>query len=281
MERTRLKTGIVETSLCRQGAGDPVLFIHGSGPGAGDQSNWQLALPALGDRFLCLAPDLVGYDQSTHPDPAPRGPREWMRLWVDQLIGLLDALNIEKVHLVGNSLGGAIALNLLIEKPERFGRAVLMGPAGAPMPATPELSCIWGFYRDPTVAAMKNAIRMFAYDEGFIADRLDDIATARVQAATRPEVARSFANMFPEPFDQSVSELIVPETLLERIQHDILILHGVQDRIVPLSGSIHLIERLPNATLTSVPRCSHWVQIERAELFHAEVARFLRQEKNT
>ena len=94
MERTRLKTGAVQTSLCRQGTGEAVLFIHGSGPGAGGHSNWQLALPALGDRFLCLAPDLVGYDQSTHPDPAPRGPREWMRLWVDQLIGLLDALPI-------------------------------------------------------------------------------------------------------------------------------------------------------------------------------------------
>ena len=74
------------------------------------------------------------------------------------------------------------------------------------MPATPELARIWGFYRDPTVAAMKTAIRMFAFDEGFIADRLHSIAEARVAAATRPEVARSFAAMFPEPFDQAVSE---------------------------------------------------------------------------
>ena len=130
MERTRLKTGAVQTSLCRQGIGEAVLFIHGSGPGAGGHSNWQLALPPLGDRFLCLAPDLVGYDQSTHPDPAPRGPREWMRLWVDQLIGLLDALNIDKAHLVGNSLGGAIALNLLGERPERLRPGGADGPRG-------------------------------------------------------------------------------------------------------------------------------------------------------
>lgn len=279
MERVRLRTGAVETSLSRQGAGEAVLFIHGSGPGAGGPSNWQLALPALGDRFLCLAPDLVGYDQSTHPDPAPRGPREWMRLWVDQLIGLLDALNIDKAHLVGNSLGGAIALNLLVERPERFGRAVLMGPAGAPMPATPELARIWGFYRDPTVAAMKSAIRMFAYDEGFIADRLAGIAEARVAAASRPEVARSFAAMFPEPFDAAVRELILPPTLLQRIEHKILILHGIQDRVVPLAGSVHLIDHLPDATLMAVPKCSHWVQIECAALFHAEVTRFLSQEK--
>ncbi|CAM5617053.1 hypothetical protein ATER59S_05804 [Aquamicrobium terrae] len=73
----------------------------------------------------------------------------------------------------------------------------------------------------------------------------------------------------------------MPETLLERIEHDILT--GTGSRIVScrfLARSIS-IERLPNATLTAVPRCSHWVQIERAELFHAEVARFLGQEKNT
>lgn len=53
-----------------------------------------------------------------------------MRLWVDQLLGLLDALGLERAHLVGNSLGGAIALHLLMEAPERFGRVVLMGPVG-------------------------------------------------------------------------------------------------------------------------------------------------------
>jgi 2-hydroxymuconate-semialdehyde hydrolase len=146
------------------------------------------------------------------------------------------------------------------------------------MPATPELARIWGFYRDPTVAAMKSAIRTFAHDEVFIADRLDQIATDRVKAATRPEVARSFAAMFPEPFDQSVRELIIPDTLLERIRHDILILHGIQDRIVPFAVSVQLVERLPNAILMGVPRCSHWVQIEHADLFHAEVARFLGKE---
>lgn len=146
------------------------------------------------------------------------------------------------------------------------------------MPATPELARIWGFYRDPTAAAMKSAIRMLAYDEGFIADRLDGITESRVAAATRLEVARTFAAMFPEPFDVAVLELILPPTLLERIAHKILILHGIQDRVVPLSGSVHLIDHLPDATLLAVPKCSHWVQIECADLFHAEVARFLSQE---
>lgn len=106
MESVKVATGPFLTHLHRAGEGEAVLFIHGSGPGATGLSNWQLALPELGRDFLCLAPDLVGYGESTHPEPPPRGARAWMRLWVDQLLGLLDALGLERAHLVGNSLGG-------------------------------------------------------------------------------------------------------------------------------------------------------------------------------
>ncbi|MGA0565174.1 alpha/beta fold hydrolase [Ancylobacter sp. VNQ12] len=75
-----------------------------------------------------------------------------------------------------------------------------------------------------------------------------------------------------------VRELILPATLLEPIAHNALILHGIQDCVVPLSRSVRLIDHLPDATLLAVPKCSHCVQIECADLFHAEVARFLSQE---
>jgi len=194
MEKLKVKTGRYETSLCRYGHGEVILFIHGSGPGATGLSNWQLALPELGRDFLGLAPDLLGYGESEHPDPPPRGARAWMRLWVEQLLALLEALEIEGAHLVGNSLGGAIALHLLMEAPERFRRVVLMGPAGAPFRIPPELDRIWGFYEAPTLSAMKNAIRWFAYDEGFIRDRLEEIARMRLEAALRPEVRRYFSS---------------------------------------------------------------------------------------
>ena len=73
MESVKVATGPFLTHLHRAGEGEAVLFIHGSGPGATGLSNWQLALPELGRDFLCLAPDLVGYGESTHPEPPPRG----------------------------------------------------------------------------------------------------------------------------------------------------------------------------------------------------------------
>jgi len=278
VEALKLKTGPWETHLYREGRGEAVLFIHGSGPGATGLSNWQLALPELGRHFLCLAPDLVGYGESTHPDPPPRGVRAWVRVWVDQLLGLLDALGIGEAHLVGNSLGGAIALHLLIEAPKRFQRVVLMGPAGGPFRLTPELDRIWGFYEDPTLASMKNAIRWFAFDEGFIQDRLEEIARMRLEAALRPEVRRSFEAMWPRPRQEAIDQLVVPPAALRRMDHPIFILHGYRDWIVPVETSLYLMEHLPNASLHLLGRTSHWVQIERAQTFHHLVGSFLRGE---
>src|SRR5512146_779048 len=89
-----------------------VLFLHGSGPGVSAWSNWQYALPALDGQFHSLAPDLVGFGATQHPQNPPSGMKNWMRIWVDQCLALMDALNIEKAHIVGNSMGGVIALNL-------------------------------------------------------------------------------------------------------------------------------------------------------------------------
>ena len=99
---TNVRTGSYETHLNRAGEGNDkaVLFLQGSGPGATAWSNWQFALPALGERFDCLAPDLIGYGKSAHPEAPPQGAASWLDIWVDQQIELLDNLGVG----VGNSL---------------------------------------------------------------------------------------------------------------------------------------------------------------------------------
>ncbi|PTQ55316.1 MAG: 2-hydroxymuconic semialdehyde hydrolase [Candidatus Carbobacillus altaicus] len=268
IEKLNLKTGEYETHLNRAGKGEAILFIHGSGPGATAFSNWQHALPEFGQNYLALAPDLIGFGESSHPDPAPNGMRPWMRLWIDQLIHLLDALNIERAHLVGNSLGGSIALHLLMEAPERFDKVVLMGPAGAPFQLSVELDRIWGFYEDPTEAPMRNAIRWFAYNEEFILDRLNDITQMRLKAALRTEVRRSYEAMFPAPRQRHVDELVVPESALKKIDHPVLIVHGRDDKIVPYTTSLYFLEHLSNVRLYLLGQCSHWIQIEHKDTFH-------------
>jgi 2-hydroxymuconate-semialdehyde hydrolase len=276
METLFVQTRDHKTLLNREGSGEAVLFIHGSGPGATGLSNWRLALPELSQQHLVLVPDLVGYGQSNHPNPPPQGPRAWMRLWIDQLIGLLDALKLEKVHLVGNSLGGSIALHLLMEAPERFGKVVLMGSVGAPFPITPELDRLWGFYDDPTVTTMRNIIRWFAYDDGFIKDQLEVIAQTRFDAAMQPPVRASFDAMWSCPRQTAVDQLVLPESALRRMNHPALMIHGLNDKIIPYQTSLYLAEHMPDARVHLMGRCSHWIQIEHAAEFHRLVADFLR-----
>src|SRR5215510_1396100 len=129
---SEVKTGSYQThtNLSGEDQQEAVLFLHGSGPGVTAWSNWQYALPALEGQFYCIAPDLAGFGATEHPKDLPKGMRAWMRLWVDQCLALLDELKIDRAHLVGNSMGGAIALHLLMDAPNRFNRVLHMGPIG-------------------------------------------------------------------------------------------------------------------------------------------------------
>jgi 2-hydroxymuconate-semialdehyde hydrolase len=271
VQNSRMKTGNYESHFYRSGKGndEAILFIHGSGPGATAWSNWQQALPFFSEKgFDCIAPDLIGFGMSEHPSSPPNGIRSWMRVWVDQIKHLLDSLEIKRTHLVGNSLGGAIALHLVSEAPERFDRVVLMGPAGAPFQLTAELDRIWGFYEDPSKEAMAQIIRWFAYDESFIAEQLENISKMRFEAAMNREVRHSYEAMFPEPRQKIVDDLVLPSATLHRIQQQVLLVHGLNDPIVPVDTSYYLAQHLPQVKMMIYGQCSHWTQVEYRDSFH-------------
>jgi 2-hydroxymuconate-semialdehyde hydrolase len=273
---TEIKTGSYRTytNLSGEGQAEAILFLHGSGPGVTAWSNWQFALPALDGQFHCIAPDLAGFGATEHPQDSPKGTRSWMRLWVDQCLALLDALKIEKAHLVGNSMGGAIALHLLMDAPGRFKRVVHMGPIGTPHQITPALDRLWGFYDDPSVQMFRNLVRWFVYDDTFLADRLDSIAQTRFEAAMNPDVKRSFQAMFPAPRQTVIDDLVVSELALRRMDHSTLLVHGRDDHIVPMETSLHLLKHLPHAQLHVYGQCSHWIQVEYAKSFNQLLAQF-------
>jgi 2-hydroxymuconate-semialdehyde hydrolase len=276
VSNTKIKTGSYDTyiNLSGEDQKEAILFLHGSGPGVTAWSNWQFALPALDAHFHCIAPDLAGFGATDHPKDSPRGMRAWMRLWVDQCLALLDSLNIEKAHLVGNSMGGAIALHLLMDAPERFDQIVHMGPIGTPHRITPALDRLWGFYDDPSVQMFKNIIRWFVYDDSFLADRLDSIAQTRFEAAMNPDVQRSFKAMFPAPRQAAIDDLVVSELAIRRMDHPTLLVHGRDDHIVPMETSFYLLQHLPNAQMHVFGQCSHWIQVEKANSFNQLLIQF-------
>ena len=119
------------------------MLIHGSGPGVTSYANWRLVIPALAENFHVVAPDMVGFGYSDRPEDVEYS----LQTWADQTVGLMDALGIEKAHLVGNSFGGAIALRIATQHPDRVDKLVLMGSMGVHFPITEGLDAVWGYER--------------------------------------------------------------------------------------------------------------------------------------
>src|SRR5487761_129606 len=106
--------------------GTPVVMLHGGGPGAAGMSNFRRNLPVFAERFRALVVDQPGFGKSEKPPVEGN----YFTFAATALAGLLDELGIERVHLVGNSLGGGTAVRFALNYPQRAGRLVLMGPGG-------------------------------------------------------------------------------------------------------------------------------------------------------
>jgi len=271
-----VRTGGYDTHLLRAGEGNEtaVLLLHGGGPGATARSNWMRTLPALGEEYDVIAPDLLGFGATTHPDDPPLGPAAWLDLRVTQLVDLLDALGHERAVLVGNSLGGALTLHTAIAHPERVESLVLMGSAGAPFkPGAPLLELL-GFYEDPTHENLRDLLRSFVYDLDGFGD-VDGLVEARLRDAMREEVRSSFTAMFTSPDGQPVREIAPDEAAISAIAHRALIVHGREDRIIPLDASAWMHARLRLADLVVLGRCGHWAMLERPDAFNRIVTDFI------
>ncbi|CAG2153884.1 alpha/beta fold hydrolase [Cupriavidus numazuensis] len=257
--------GIV-TNYHDEGSGRPVLLIHGSGPGVTAWANWRLTLPALAQSCRPIAPDIVGFGYTERPDSARYG-RE---LWLQHLVGFMDALDLSEVDVIGNSFGGALALWLATNHPERVRKMVLMGSVGVPFELTAGLDAVWGY--QPSRQNMHDLLRTFAYDHSLLSDTL---AESRFQASVRPGYQETFSQMFPAPRQRSIEALAVPDGKLSALQQPTLIVHGREDRVIPTSTSERLFSLIPNAELHMFPGCGHWVQIEKAARFNQLVTDFL------
>ena len=247
-------------------AAPPVLLLHGSGPGVTAYANWRLTIPELSTRLRVVAPDLVGFGFTERPV----GVRYDMDTWVGQVVGLLDALGLERASVVGNSFGGALALRLAARHPDRVERLVLMGSVGVPFTITDGLDRVWGY--EPSIEQMKELIGLFAFSRELVTDELAEV---RYRASIQPGFQESFSAMFPAPRQRWVDAMVTPADEIASLPHRTLVVHGREDRIIPLDNAVALLGLVPDAQLHVFGRCGHWTQIEHAEEFSRLVLDFL------
>jgi 2-hydroxymuconate-semialdehyde hydrolase len=253
-----IKTGNFNTNYHDLGNGYPVVLLHGSGPGVTAWANWNKVFPILKEKYRVIAPDLAGFGFTEREE----NPVFSMNNWVTQTKELFDALNIEKANLVGNSFGGALALSMAIKYPERVNKLVLMGSMGVSFPITYGLDQVWGY--TPSEAHMEELLEIFTYDHSFATKEL---IKSRYESSIQPGFQESFSAMFPEPRQKSVESMAGNQNYIRDIPHETLIIHGREDRVIPLENSLKLNQLILNSQLHVFGKSGHWTQIEHAEEF--------------
>jgi pimeloyl-ACP methyl ester carboxylesterase len=249
------------------GTGSPVLLLHGSGPGVSAAANWRLTIPALvaaGHRVI--APDQLGFGQTVPPEDHEYSVDSWLA----HAVALLDTLGIDKVSVIGNSFGGAMALRLASRHADRVDRLVLMGSVGVPFPITEGLDAVWGY--EPSVESMRELLGIFAYDTSRMTDEL---ARDRFEASIKDGADQRFSAMFPAPRQRWVDSMVLSLDELRSIAAPTLLFHGRDDKVIPFTTSLNLFHLIDNAQLHAFGQCGHWTQIEYADDFNTLLTRFL------
>ncbi|MEU8563271.1 alpha/beta fold hydrolase [Streptomyces cyaneofuscatus] len=277
MQETTYDIGGRNIFAAETGDGPPVLLLHGGGPGASGVSNYARNIVELAKEYRVIVPDLPGYGRSTK---GVDGSDPFGHL-ADGIRGLLDELGLEKAHLVGNSYGGACALRLALDTPDRVDRMVLMGPGGIgttrSLP-TPGLNSLLNYYTGdgPSRQKLEKFIRNYLVFNA--ADVPDAAIDERYRASIDPEVIASPPLRRPSGPNalRTVWKMdFTRDARLSRLPVPTLVLWGAQDRVNRPSGGPMLAERMPNCDLYMAANTGHWVQFERAELFNRLCADFL------
>ena len=270
----RINEGDLELNIhyndCGQGA-ETVVMLHGSGPGASGWANFNRNIePLVEAGYRVILMDCPGWSKSD--SIVCTGSRSDLNARV--LEGLLDALGLDRVHILGNSMGGHSAVAFALTNPQRVGKLVLMGggTGGAssfvPMP-TEGIKLLQGLYREPTVDNLKKMMSVFVFDTGDLTEelfqtRLDNMLTRREHLDNFVESLAINPKQFPD-FSPRLGE----------IKAQTLVIWGRNDRFVPMDTGLRLIAGIPNSELHVFNSCGHWAQWEHADKFNRMVLDFL------
>jgi pimeloyl-ACP methyl ester carboxylesterase len=267
-----LDTDCGRVSTFEAGSGEPIVMIHGLGA---TKAEFLPSVPALAPGFRTIAIDLPGFGDSDKPFPAPYDARFFAR-WVE---ALLDALELDRVHLLGHSMGGRVALEVGMRHPDRLDRLVLMTPSMAWLADRPWATALklvrpeLGILQPAPRSFVEGVIRRLVpqSDSHFVAPALDEFLRSYLTPRGRVAFYAAARNIYLEEPQEFWSGL-------EALSPEALFIWGRRDGLVPIGFARHVRERLPSARHCELD-CGHVPQLECPAELHSAVTRFLRGEK--
>ena len=268
-------TRLGRISLIEAGAGDPVVALHGLG---GTKISFLPTVSALADRHRILALDLPGFGESAKPIAAPYDARWFARA----VTALLDALDIEQAHVIGNSMGGRIAIETGLRHPERVRRLALLSPALAWLRerrwasllrlVRPELGLIQPAPR-PIVERIVRSVVPGAADDTWVAAGVDEFLRSYLTPRGRAAFYAAARNIYlDEPHGDDGFW-----TRLAGLSPDVLFVWGRSDQLVPVAFRRHVQRALPAARHVELD-CGHVPQVEAPERTHDAIRRFFAED---
>jgi pimeloyl-ACP methyl ester carboxylesterase len=252
------------------GAGDPIVCLHGAGPGANAWSNFNGNVAALGAGHRVLLVDLPQYGKSAMIPVAAPALTNLARIIRD----FLDAIGLRRVAFVGNSFGGQVALKVAIDYPERVSHVVMIGSAPVnhslfcPQPVE-AIKLIADYYKDegPSLAKMRKILTTLVFDASAVTDA---IVAERYEASIEPEAVR--VHTLPRAPKQELT------AELKDVKARTLVVWGMDDRAGALDVGLFMTRMIPNAQMHIFGKCGHWAQVEHADDFNDIVLSFLERE---
>ena len=275
-----LDTRVIDTTLgpitvTLVGHGVPLVMMHGGGPGASALANYRDNLPALAG-FQVILPDQPGFGASYRPTEADLDERSITAITVDAMYQTLDALGVDRFHLLGNSLGGAAALAMAIAQPQRVHRLVLMAPGGGWLPTGPTPTegqkAMFRYFNGggPSFSKMKDFIRTMVADSR----SFEDSEIQRRYEASLDETHVEFYHLYNNAFSKRGGMDPLWKDL-DKITAPTLLLWGRDDRTITLDGSWIMLKNIRKVQMHVFGGCGHWVQVERKAEFERLVTDFL------
>lgn len=257
------------------GHGPELLFLHGSGPGVTGWRNFRGVLPAFAEHFRCLVLEFPGFgvsdDFGGHPMVTAQGA----------VAPFLDALGIDRVDIVGNSMGGGVGITFAINTPDRIGRLVTIGGIGTNIfsPGPSEgIRLLQEFTENPTRQRLVDWLNSMVYDESLVTEQLIEerwnLATdpATLESARRMYSKTAFAQMMAM---MRTADVPMPWAQMHGLTAPTLLTWGRDDRVSPLDMALIPMRTIPNAELHVFPNCGHWAMIEAKAAFEDVVLAFL------